>query len=1088
MPQLAAQLEVRADLDLTDLFSSLASDVLGVDLGGVPFDASGVLDLVAGAPGPDLGSLRASVSGTLTHGTDRLDLGLPRVNVDPALLDLVTRLGSLRAIIPDLSVPDEVGLDGLGLRVDAARGAVEAGPLADLLALVPGLEWPDVLGRLGGDLGGFVDLLRVLAGLTAMATASRHLVERTERFATLLDPTAARGSATAVADLSADLELATALRGADPTDPADVEALGARVTAFVDAVLQMGEVWSAGMGYGEAALPFVDIAGTAAAVELARLALTGADVDGVTQLVAEIRRVAAPLLDAPLPDPAAFAGGFASAAAGLATELTASVRDWDVTAALNPITDVTALALAPVTQFQQALAGVENEVTGALHSLRGLVDELDLTPLVTGVHAAFQPVTELLDGVAAEVAAAQGTLTGVAEDITTGLGQLADLVHDAAGTVTTALTTVNDTLGALHLQDLADTLTSALRSVADALASAQLSPYFDAAIDVISTCADVIDAVPFGMLPTDVQQEIVDACKPIKALDLQGVEDALRAELATVRNEFEADALEAIEAAYAEVVAFLQSLDPEPLLRTLETDTLAEVRATLDTLDPVALLSPVDDALAGLRGLLDGFDLEREVVAPMRGLFQPVLDAIDDLDPALLLAPVQDQVDEVRTSLTGLLNVDAAAEALTSFRELVADALARIDPSGAAEVLDERAITAIAALPDGPPGGAFGSVLVSLAEASGFRADEPAVQDVIDWVRGTAVGGEVVRGRLREAEANVVAVRDGVGTLDPAPVAAAAAAYHRGLLDAVATHPAGSALRTTLEPILAAGGPVQVLGTLAENRRRYRIGLDAEAAVLGGLAASGRSEVTESAAQLRVALAPLGAFPVRLREVLAGVGLDPAGRTLRTILLDLLGQAGPAGLTPALTELVGAARDKALEALDVVVGSGRAALDTVGGLLDLLDLTPIVADLTALQTQVHDEVAQLTPDALLGEVVAGAEAVIARLRAFDPLAPVRQVLVAAQEAADSVFESARPTVVFAPVIDLHHQVVGVASGLDVVSLLRPVLDALDGIAAQLDAGLDETGDALKDLQDALPSEVSSSDLGIVASVDIGVSF
>ena len=59
---------------------------------------------------------------------------------------------------------------------------------------------------------------------------------------------------------------------------------------------------------------------------------------------------------------------------------------------------------------------------------------------------------------------------------------------------------------------------------------------------------------------------------------------------------------------------------------------------------------------------------------------------------------------------------------------------------------------------------------------------------------GTAVGGDVVRGRLQLAETNLVAVRDLVGTLDPAPVAAAAAAYHRGLLDALATHPAGSVI------------------------------------------------------------------------------------------------------------------------------------------------------------------------------------------------------------------------------------------------------------------------------------------------------
>src|SRR3546814_10168220 len=57
--------------------------------------------------------------------------------------------------------------------------------------------------------------------------------------------------------------------------------------------------------------------------------------------------------------------------------------------------------------------------------------------------------------------------------------------------------------------------------------------------DVIDTGAQVIDAVPFGLLPTDVQQEIVDLAKPIKELDLQEVEDTLRAELAAIQERSE---------------------------------------------------------------------------------------------------------------------------------------------------------------------------------------------------------------------------------------------------------------------------------------------------------------------------------------------------------------------------------------------------------------------------------------------------------------------------------------------------------------------------------------------------------------------
>ena len=391
-------------------------------------------------------------------------------------------------------------------------------------------------------------------------------------------------------------------------------------------------------------------------------------------------------------------------------------------------------------------------------------------------------------------------------------------------------------------------------------------------------------------------------------------------------------------------------------------------------------------------------------------------------------------------------------------------------------------------MPPGPPAGAFGSILVSLAQASGFRADEPAVQDVIDWVSGVSVGGVVVQGRLAEAHGRVTATSAAVASLDPAPVAAAASAYHRALREAVAGDPADSPLAQAITPLLNAVVPDDLLAGLADNRRRYQIALDADALLLGTLAASGRSEVTEAATQLHVALEPLGAFPSRLRDVLTALGLDPAGRPLRVVLTDLLREAVHGPVPGELAGLISDATAKVLEALDVVTQSGLDAVEALDSVLSLLDLTPIVDELTALHTQIHDEVAQLSPDALLGPVVASGTQVVDRLQAFDPLAPVKQIVQAALDAADQVFDSVRPTVVFAPVLTLYQQVMAIVSGLDLVSLLQPVLTAFDGIAAQLDEGFDHTGDALQELQDALPSEVQENSIGGSVSVDVGVSF
>jgi hypothetical protein len=1088
MAGLSADLTVRANLDLSDLFTTLASDVLGVSFGGADFDPFALLAVIGNAAPPDLGGLRASVSGTLDVTGTQLDVHLASPALPEGLTELVAHLGSIRTALPSFDVPELTGLDGLGVRIDAVRAAVETGPLADLLGLVPGLQWTGTLTLAGGSLGAVIDLLRTLAGLTAMATTSRHLLEQSAHFAGLLDREAAEAAGAALLGLTGDTSLVAALRSADPADATVVADLSGRVSAFLDAVAQVATLWAPGMGFGEAALLGLDAAGTAAAVELAQVVLSGVDLSGVTTLANDVRRVAAPLLEAPLPDPLTFADGFLGQAALLTAEARLAVQTWDVAGALAPVSNLTDTLLAPVLQFQQALSGVGTEVTGALHSLRSVVDEVDLTPIADALETTLQPVITVLDAIESGIGAAEATLATVATNIETGL-------HDAAAFVTTASTTVHDGIGAiggrlteLKLQELADGLAQSLRTVADALAAAQLRPYFDTAIDVITTAADIIEEVPFGMLPTDVQQEIVDACRPIKQLDLQPVEDALRGELATIRQGFSADALQQIEDGYQEVVAVLAGFDPAPHLAEFEATTLAQLRTQLDAVDPMALLAPVDEGIAEVRGLLAGLDLDAEVLAPLQQVFAPVLEAIDGLDPAALLAPAKQAVDDLRTSITDALPVDECREALLGLRDRASGLLDRVDAPALADVLDARVISALAEMPSGPPGGAFGSVLVSLAQASGFRADEPAVQDVIDWVSGTSVGGAVVRDRLAEAHGRVFATREAVAALDPAPLAAGAAAYHRALRAAVALHPADSPLAQAITPLLDAVIPDDLLAGLADNRRRYQVALGADALVLGMLAASGRSEVTEAANQLRTALEPLGAFPARLRAVLTSLGLEPAGRPLRTVLTDLLAEAVRGPVPGELAGLITDAKGKVLEALEVVTQSGLDVVESLESVLDLLDLTPIVDELTALHTQVRDEVGQLSPDALLGPAVASGTQVIARLQAFDPLAPVKQVVQAALDAADEVFDSVRPTVVFAPVLELYQQVMSIVAGLDVASLLQPVLTAFDGIAGQLDDGFDRTGDALQELQAALPSEVQENSLGGSVSVDVGVSF
>ncbi|MCA1654978.1 MAG: hypothetical protein LC635_00585 [Pseudonocardiaceae bacterium] len=887
----------------------------------------------------------------------------------------------------------------------------------------------------------------------------------------MLDPQAAAAAAADLAARSADTALVRRIREADPDDTDTVAAAAVAVADFHRAVQAVADIWASGMGFGEAALGHLDLTGSGLGLEAARLALEAANLTAVGELAVTIRRLLSPAIDTPLPAPGAIAGSAIDVGLGLVGQLTGQVQAWDATAIGTPIQQVLGLALDPLAAATRAVETVGTEVAAAIRAVRAVVDELDLAPVADAIRRVLAPVVDALGAIEGAVATAEDTLRTVCEAITGGLGEVAGSVEEAANTVRDALAPVRTTLAGLDLTGLTERLRAGLTSVASALAAAQLSPYFDAAIDVIDTTAGVIDAVPFGLLPTDVQQEIVDVGRPIKQLDLQELEDELRGGLAEITDSLQADALDALEQAHGAVVAFLTTLDPGPRLAELETGPLAQLRAIVEQVDPEALLAPVADALGRFRSLLDGLDLAATVIEPLEQALAPVAEAVAALDPAELLSGVVEQIAQARQVVSDLLHLDDAETALAEFRDRVTALLARLDPVGLAQVLDQAVAQRLRQPEPGPPAGVVGSLVAGLAQATGLDTDEAGVAEALRWIGGVD-GAAVVRARLDSAATALRGTRDGVQALDPVPLVAAAQAQRRALVEALANHPPDSGLRTVLDPLLAGRPPAEVLGPLVENRQRYLVRLEGEATLAATLAASGRSEVTAAATGLRAALVPLDAIPARLRAVLAGLGLATVDQPFTDILAHLLETAGPERLVPALADLVDAARAKALQALDAVLAPATETVATVRALLAAFDLGPVLAELVALHGQVAGQIAALGPRALLGDVLDAAEDTVAKLTGFDPLGPVREVLDTAQLALRRVLDTARPTVVFADAVAIHAELVGLAAGLDVRALLAPVLAALDSLAGQLDAGFDRTGDALARLQAALPDAVT----------------
>ena len=1079
---LADNLHGQVSLDLNALFADLAGAFTGVDFGRARFDAAGILGIVAGATAPDLTGLRSTVDRVSGSLGGRLGAGLPGGELPGQVEELSKMLGGITSLFPSSAPAPSIGLDGLSARFAALQQAVNDGPLIGLFGLLPELRAAETVGRVGGTFAGLIDLVRVLAGLTATSTLTARLVGRSERLTT--DLLAAATSGSTLAHAAGDFQLLAAIRSVDPDDPGGVELVVDRIVEFLESVIGVQQQWSLGMGMGEVALIGVDLAAGATGLELARAVLNGVDLVSVTGLVQELVGVGRPFLELTLPIPSP--GALMDEALGLVGKLTEQVRRFDATVVVAPLTRLTDLAVGPLNEVRRSVETVANAAASSIRSIREIVTEVDLQAVTDAIHRSIQPVVDTLDAVELAIGDAQAVLVDVANNITAGLGVVAGRVSTAASTVAAALATVRDALGELHLADLASGLEAELSSVAAQLAAAQLTPYFDTAISVIDTGASVIDAVPFELLPADVQQDIVDACHPIRTLDLQPIEETLRGELREIVTLFREDGLAAIEQAFADVVTFLASLDPQPRLLALETDALGTLQAALDGIDPVALLAPAQSGLDQLKGLLEGLNLTGTVMVPLSGLFQPVVDALSQIDPAALLQPITSRVDAARNTIVALLHLDTITAAVNSFRAKAEEVLARVDPAGLANALSSTVATEIARLPAAAPGGPFGSLLVTLAQASGLDATEGAVADAIAWVAGRERASTVVRDRLNTMAERLSTATAAAQAIDPAPIIAAAQAQHRAITAALAAHPPQSRLRLSVDSSLTNTVPSTLLGPLVENRRRYVGRLEADLALATTMAASGRSELDMAAAQLRAALVPLDGFAAKARALLGALGVAAATASLPELLRSLLEIAGPARVVPALTQLAGALRDKATAVIAAATQPVLDAVTTVRAIVDAFNLDPIVSELVALHGQITAEVSALSPATLLGAVIGEADAVLNRLRTFDPLAPVRGVIDAAKSVGEAILVSARPTIVFAPVVQLHGEVVGLARGLDVGALLGPVLDALTAIVAQLDDGFDRTGDALARLQASLPSAVAATGGRVSAGVSVGV--
>lgn len=951
-------------------------------------------------------------------------------------------------------------------------GVMGEGPVTALVrlggGLLPGLDSFAPAQALGRHGRAATQLVTVLGGLLALHGRAEELASVGGEARLRLERADPAEALRALADWAGS-DLPERVAAADPDDPAAVEAVGAVAGEYLGAIERAGQALERGVGMNEAALassPPARIADQATAVSAA-LAASGTDQLAAT--VGELRAWVQAPLDQAFGDEAPSLDAVIDQATAFIGQLTGFVNGWDAAGVAAPVRGAIGRLTEVLETVDQTVGTVVGTVRSALGSARDAVAAIDLRRITEAIRAAIQPLADAIAALDALLGEAMGAIVTAVQTLTTAIATAKAAILAAAGGIRDAFDQLGAEIAKVDLAGLLQRLRDGVAAVAGELERFQLEPYFDTAIEVMDTGADALELVPFDILPDDLKAKVDEVAVRIRAIDFdRDVRDALVGQLQAILADLDTEVLATVQGFCDQVLAFLRELDPRGHIAILEQETFEPFLARLAAIDPDALLAPVTEVMDGIKQRIAALDLRGIVLKPVEDAFDAILARFDEYDPAALVQPLVAQVDAVRSQVLSVTRLDEWAGQLDGLAAGVTGALDRVVLAEAIPRLEALYNQMLAGL-RGAGGSPIGSI-VAMLMGRAMPVRPASWDEVAAWIAG-ADGGAVVRARMQAALDDLQTLRDALATLAPAAVAAQVAAMHRRLADQVAALPEGSRLRLRLAGAVARA-PAERLAPAIAALPRTDAALATAIAALRPLAASGWSEVGAAAGNLRTAFQPLGEIKHRLIAIGRRFGIDATGRDLPAVLGGILAALRPARVLAALQPLLDALKGKVAE---LVVGGLVAPLKegvaALRALLDRIDLAPVRDELAALHGGIRAQIDGLRPTAMLGSTLDAFDSLRTHLMAYDPLQAARDAIgafkaaVAELGAPDS---PVRPSVLFAGVLDSYEDILAFADGIDIRTLLQPVLGALDTLVQELDDNLGRAEGSFGRLQGALP--------------------
>ena len=993
------------------------------------------------------------------------------------LTDLSTRLG---AILDNQSDDGFMGLlVQFGNVLSSSSEGAKLKELLNRLLQVANVSLPSDALQMPDILPAIQSAVTTVGGLMSLESILAEAERLTRIMSTQFDRNAveARRSALVASFNTSTVSLAQFVGSIDVTNPAQVRAARTAIDVCAQRSTELVDLVSQGSAFGEATLLYLDMPSLQTKVAHAADIVRTANLDSFEQSLRWLNSRLSPAITVDLSGVPVFSlETLLSSIEGRIAEISASITEFDLSSFTNPLIT----GIETVTNIPNMLGGAISQVSTAIQAelrrLRDAIAALPFESLGNVIRQVLQPVAQALEFIGSLVDAIKAVLSEALTALKTALSTAEGAIDSFKERVDFMFGEAAAFIDGLNLEQVLATIADNVRAFAELIDKARMKPYFDTVIGAIDTTTGIVQNVPFSLLPDSMEEEVNNAIRPVKAVDVGALETEIENLLQIgpdgkfkLRPDLE-HAVADLQKKYDDLIREVRRLDPHEVAKTIDKE-LAKFANKIQAISPQVELAPVQEAIDRLHEIVGSFDLDA-ALKPLRDGFDDLLAAADRYKPGVLIAPLETRLNEARNQLIDAVKLRQWTTELDTLNERANELLAMFDPAQIQPLIRDSMREAqefLDAFPQFQFAGGYGNLIASLLSGSGLRVDPLAFDAVLAWLQGTS-GSNALRERTRRIAAAITSTHDAVQSFDPAALAATLGPQVQALRDAVARLPSGEA-RSSLELAVARIDIVTSLGNLAGNRERYLESLTTAHSAAESMSSTGLSEVDIKIQRLHTAFAPLAPLKQLLNDVISRLGVTGLNEGLGVALRRVFEIATPERMSGILSPVFIALHNRITALIQAVLTPLKRGVADLLAALEAVTLTPLREALDEIYQTARTEIASLHPDALLGEVVTAFNAARAQVIAFNPLADIETALTELRNTIVRVMGKLNAEEIMATPLQIYDRIMGLLGQLDLNALLTPLYDQLDNIAQQVDEGLTGTVTSFRRLQDALPATV-----------------